>query len=89
MVEFIIFWLITAVLLSIDNSISLFSKYDIPLNFMGGFSVPSWRIKEVIKSSEDKELVNKFKKILIKRKVSKVMLFIWVLSMLLVIYYSQ
>jgi hypothetical protein len=85
MIIFIFIWFFLAVLIGFgDNSYKLFKKNNIPLNFKGGFSVPNWRIKQVIdECSENELLVKKLKIALLCSRISSFLYFSFILVFLI------
>ena len=72
-------WLTGIIIVKCNNSLSILQRNNIPLNFKGGYTVPVWRIKEVIEEySDNKKLVNKLYRALWCMRIGSFILFLWV-----------
>jgi hypothetical protein len=64
MIWFSFIWFFLGIVVSFfENSPKIFREYNLPLNFEGGYSVPNWRMKQVMEQYAHNEvLVKKLKR---------------------------
>lgn len=82
---FIFIWFFIAIIiLKFNNSVRLLENRNIPLKFQGGYTVPVWRIKEVIEEySDDLVLVRRLQRALWCMRIGSFLLFSWILFIII------